>query len=91
MTEPGVGNMVDKEKVAHFIKLLLHVAEKENAEVTPTEVSEITGIKPEYVDIILRLTSEIGVIEEKDGRFYVSEETRDAYDTVLTEIINSVP
>lgn len=33
--------MVDKEKVAHFIKLLLYVAEKENAEVTPTKFQKI--------------------------------------------------
>lgn len=78
------------DHVRQLLQLIRVIITNAN-ERTVADVSEITGIKPEYVDIILRLTSEIGVIEEKDGRFYVSEETRDAYDTVLTEIINSVP
>jgi hypothetical protein len=55
------------------------------------DVSEITGVKPEYVDIILRLASGIGMVEEEDGRFYVSEEARNVYDSLLTEIIGSIP
>jgi len=55
------------------------------------DVSEVTGVKPEYVDIILRLASEIGMVEEEDGRFYVSEEARNAYDSLLTEIVGSIP
>jgi predicted transcriptional regulator len=41
---------------------------------TAEEISETTGIKPVYVELTLGILSGMGIVEEKDGRYYVDEE-----------------
>jgi predicted transcriptional regulator of viral defense system len=78
------------EHMRQLLQLIRVVITNANGR-TVIDVSEVTGVKPEYVDIILRLASEIGMVEEEDGRFYVSEEARNVYDSLLTEVIGSIP
>jgi hypothetical protein len=43
---------------------------------TAKEISETTGIKPMYVELMLEILSDTGIVWEKDGRYYVDEEAR---------------
>ncbi len=43
---------------------------------TAKEISETTGIKPMYVELTLGLLSDAGIVEEKDGRYYIKEDAR---------------
>jgi hypothetical protein len=54
--------MVDKEKVARLIKLLLYIAEKENAEVTPTKLQKIFFLLRMEVGVDLGLDFEPGAL-----------------------------
>jgi hypothetical protein len=78
------------EHVRQLLQLIRVVVANANGR-SVTDISEVTGVKPEYVDIILRLISGMGVLTERDGKFYIDEEIRSGYDSVLTEIIGSVP
>jgi DNA-binding IscR family transcriptional regulator len=43
---------------------------------TAKEISETTGIKPMYVELMLTLLSDTGIVEEKDGKYYINEDAR---------------
>jgi len=58
---------------------------------TVEEISEVTGIKPEYVEDVLRLAYGMRIVEEKDGKFYINEEIRDGYVSVLSDVVKMIP
>jgi len=56
---------------------------------TAKEISENTGIKPMYVELILGLLSNLGllsdkgIVEEKDGKYYIDEDARGIYELTI--------
>jgi predicted transcriptional regulator len=58
-----------------FLQIMLMVMSNANGK-TAKEISETTGIKPMYVELTLTLLSDTGIVEEKDGRYYVDEDAR---------------
>jgi predicted transcriptional regulator len=58
-----------------FLQIMLMVMSNANGK-TAKEISETTGIKPMYVELTLGLLSDTGIVEEKDGRYYVDEAAR---------------
>jgi predicted transcriptional regulator len=62
-------------KMRGLLQIMLMVVANANGK-TAKEISEETGIKPMYVELTLRLLSDTGIVEEKDGRYYVDEEAR---------------
>jgi predicted transcriptional regulator len=62
-------------KMRGLLQIMLMIVCNANGK-TAKEISEETGIKPMYVELTLRLLSDTGIVEEKDGRYYVDEEAR---------------
>jgi len=57
---------------------------------TDKEISEETGIKLIYVWLILRLLSDWGIVELKDGRYYVDEEARGLCELMLEGMLRGL-
>jgi len=62
-------------KVRGLMQIMLTVISNANGK-TAKEISETTGINPMYVELTLTLLSDTGIVEEKDGRYYVDEVAR---------------
>ena len=57
---------------------------------TDKEISEETGIKLSYVWLILRLLSDTGIVELKDGRYYVDEEARGLCELMIEDMLRGL-
>jgi len=63
---------------------------------TAKEISEKTGIKPMYVELTLGLLSNLGllcdsgIVEEKDGRYYVDEGARGLYELMIKGMLRGL-
>ena len=62
-------------KTRGLLQMMLMVVSNANGK-TAKEISETTGIRPMYVELALELLSGTGILEEKDGRYYVDEVAR---------------
>ena len=62
-------------KMRGLLQIILSVVLNANGK-TAKEISEATGIKPMYVETLLGLLSDMGIVEEKGGRYYVDEDVR---------------
>jgi len=69
-------------KVRGLLQIMLTVISNANGK-TAKEISETTGIKPMYVELTLTLLSDTGIVEEKDGRYYVDEVARDLCELMI--------
>jgi len=62
-------------KLKGLLETMLMVVSNANGKTTK-EISETTGIKPMYVELALTLLSDTGIVEEKDGKYYINEDAR---------------
>jgi len=62
-------------KMRGLLQMMLMVVSNANGK-TAKEISEATGIKPMYVELALELLSGTGIMEEKNGKYYVDEDAR---------------
>jgi predicted transcriptional regulator len=69
-------------KMRGLLQMMLMVVSNANGK-TAKEISEATGIKPMYVELALGLLSDTGIVEEKDGKYYINEDTRDLYELTI--------
>jgi predicted transcriptional regulator len=56
---------------------------------TAKEISEATGIKPMYVELALELLSGTGILEEKDGKYYIDEDSRALCGLVIKDMMRT--
>ena len=54
------------------------------------EISETTGIKPMYVELTLGLLCDTGIVEEKDGKYYVDEDARGLYELMIEGMLRGL-
>jgi transcription initiation factor IIE alpha subunit len=73
-------------KMRGLLQIMLTVVSNANGK-TVKEISEATGIKPTYVELILGLLSDTGIVQEKDGRYYVDEETRGLCELMIEGVL----
>jgi predicted transcriptional regulator len=57
---------------------------------TIKEISKKTGIKPEYIESMLALLSDLGIIDEEHGRYYIDEERGRFYELMFEKLIRSL-
>jgi predicted transcriptional regulator len=69
-------------KMRGLLRIMETVVSNANGK-TAKEISETTGIKPMYVELTLGLLSDTGIVEEKDGKYYINEDTRDLYELTI--------
>ena len=62
-------------KMRGLLQMMLMVVSNANGK-TAEEISEATGIKPMYVELALELLSGTGIVEEKNGKYYIDEDSR---------------
>jgi len=62
-------------KMRGLLQMMLMVVSNANGK-TAKEISEKTGIKPMYVELTLELLSGTGILEEKNGKYYINEDAR---------------
>jgi hypothetical protein len=78
------------EHIKGLLQLMRIVIMNANGK-TVEEISEATGIKPEYIEDVLRLAYGMRMVEEKDSKFYINEEVRDSYVSVLSDVVELIP
>jgi Mn-dependent DtxR family transcriptional regulator len=54
---------------------------------TIEEVSEKISLKPKYVESMLTFLSDLGILEEKYGRYYIHEEKKCFYEKIIKHMI----
>jgi len=57
---------------------------------TIEEISEKIGLKPEYVESVLSFLSDLGIVDEEYGRFYIHEEKKHFYETRMRDMISTL-
>jgi len=57
---------------------------------TAKEISETTGIRPMYVELTLGLLCDSGIVEEKDGRYYINEGARGLYELMIESMLRGL-
>jgi DNA-binding IclR family transcriptional regulator len=72
-----------------LLEIMLTVVSNANGK-TAKEISETTGIKPMYVELTLTLLSGTGIVEEKDGRYYVDEDTRGLCELMIEGMLRNL-
>jgi len=72
-----------------FLRIMLVVVSNAHGN-TVMEISENTGIKPMYVELTLGLLSNTGIVEEKDGRYYVDEDVRGLYESMIEGMLRGL-
>ena len=76
-------------KMRGLLEIMLTVVSNANGK-TAKEISETTGIKPMYVELTLTLLSGTGIVEEKDGRYYVDEDTRGLCELMIEGMLRNL-
>ncbi|MCQ4336728.1 MAG: hypothetical protein NO130_05000 [Sulfolobales archaeon] len=72
-----------------FLQIMLTVMSNANGK-TAKEISETTGIKPMYVELVLGLLSDTGIVKEKDGRYYVNEEAGGPCELMIESVLQGL-
>jgi len=75
--------------VRGLLQVMLMIVSNVN-EKTVEEISEKTGIKPIYVELMLGLLSNMGIVEEKNSRYYVNEDTRGLYEVMIEGMLRGL-
>jgi len=63
---------------------------------TAKEISETMGIRPMYVELTLGLLSNLGllcdsgIVEEKDGRYYINEGASGLYELMIEGMLRGL-
>jgi len=73
-------------KMRGLLQMIKMVVSNANGK-TAKEISETTGIRPMYVKLTLTLLSGTGILEEKDGRYYVDEEARGLCEPMIEGVL----
>ena len=76
-------------KMRGLLQMMLMVVSNANGK-TAEEISEATGIKPMYVELALELLSGTGIMEEKNGKYYVDEEARGLCELMIEGVLRSL-
>jgi hypothetical protein len=50
-------------------------------------ISKRIGVKPKYIESILTLLLDLGIVDEQYGRYYIRWETRCFYETMIEKMI----
>jgi len=76
-------------KMRGLLQMMLMVVSNANGK-TAKEISEATGIKPMYVELALELLSGTGIMEEKNGKYYVDEDARGLYELMIEGMLRGL-
>ncbi|MCQ4335576.1 MAG: hypothetical protein RXN50_02575 [Sulfolobaceae archaeon] len=76
-------------KMRGLLQMMQMVVSNANGK-TAEEISETTGIRPMYVELTLGLLSGTGILEEKDGRYYVNEGARGLYELMIEGVLQGL-
>ena len=72
-----------------LLEIILMVMSNANGR-TAKEISEATGIKPMYVELALELLSGTGIVEEKNGKYYVDEDSRGLCELMIEGVLGAL-
>lgn len=82
-------------KMRGLLQMIQMVVSNANGK-TAKEISETTGIRPMYVELTLGLLSNLGflsdtgIVEEKDGKYYVDEDARGLYEMMIEGMLQGL-
>jgi len=82
-------------KMRGLLQMIQMVVSNANGK-TAKEISETTGIRPMYVELTLGLLSNLGllcdsgIVEEKEGRYYVNEGARGLYEVMIEGMLRGL-
>jgi len=83
-TEAGFPDK-DIRGLLQFMRVIILHADNKTIE----EISEATGIRPEYVEGILRIITGMGIAVESGNRFYIEDDMRDSYNSSIMRLLNA--